>query len=157
MIKKIICVGVILVMCLGLLVGCENDYVYKEGDFSLEITVDKTSVSVGDSVTVTAKFKNLSGRNIRVQMSHPDYKKLEDMILIGLFKEGAKQEFIVTSKGGPRRKITIKKDAVITQSMEFSIDDSLNYDVLSHVVFYTGKGYDEVVSIYSESSKIIIT
>ena len=154
MIKKIIFLG--LVICLALLVGCANDYVYKEDDFGLEITIDKTPVAVGDLVTVTAKFKNLSGRDIRVQTSHPDYKKLEDMVSIGMFEENTEHEFSITSIGGPRRKIRIKKDAVITLTMEFSIEELLNYEVLAHVVFFTGKGYSESVSIYSESIKIVM-
>lgn len=156
MIKRIICLGVFLVVCLGMFSGCANDYAYKEGDFSLIVKADKTEVSVGDTIKVTATLKNLSGRNICIQMSHPDYKKLEDMILIGLFEEGTEHEFVVTDIGGPRRKMRIKKDAVITRLMEFHIDKTENYDAVSSVVFYTGNGYNEGVSIFSEAINIII-
>ena len=157
MAKRIIILGAVI-MCLGILgifSGCGNDYVYKESDFKLTIQVDKTEAIVGDTVKVTVRLENLSGRDIPIQMSHPKSKVLEDMISIRLFQENEEHLFVETSVGGPLRKLTIKKDAVITRTAEFQIDDSVNYEAASLVVFYTGKNYKEIVPIYSETIKIV--
>jgi len=140
---------------LGLFSGCDSNYVNQEGDFSLEILVDKTAVHVGDTIKVTVKLQNLSGKNVRIQMRHPDFKKLEDMILIELFDENEEHKFDVTSKGGPRKILTVKKDAVIAQTKDFQIESYGNYEVSSLVVFYVGKGYIELVSITGETKKIV--
>jgi len=54
-----------------LFVGCSGwrDYVYEEGDFLLEVEVDRQVVSVGDTITVTASLTNLSGLDLPVVSS----------------------------------------------------------------------------------------
>ena len=154
MFKKIIALGVTVIMIFSFS-ACGSNYEYKEGDFSLVIKADKAEARGGDVVYVTAALKNLSGRNIRIKMSHTDYKKLNDMILITLFQENTYNGFLVSSKGGPRRKLTIKKGAVITRTMEFLVEES-DCEAASLTVFYTGKGFKKSVAIYSESLKIIV-
>jgi len=69
MIKKIISMGLALIMCLSIFGGCSDwvdDYEWSDDSFSLEVVVDNIEVLVGEEVTVTATFRNLSGRNLYV-------------------------------------------------------------------------------------------
>lgn len=153
--KKIICLGVLLIMIFSL-GACGENYAYNDGDFSLTVTVDKDELFIGEKVKIIAILKNLSDKEIHIQMSHTDFKKLDDMVLIGLFEENEEHDFILTSKGGPRSKLTIKKEAIITRTVELQVDISGNYEVSSLVVFYIGKGYADPISIISESKKIFV-
>lgn len=154
--SKIIAMGVIIIMSLGFFAGCSNDYTYKEGDFNLTIEVDRTEVQVGDTIMVTARLENLSDRDVRVQMSHTRYKKLEDMLLIGLFAENAEKYFDVTSEAGPLSKLTIKKNSIVIRSMQLQITDNENCVVVALAVFKVGKDYKDSVPLYSEYIKINI-
>jgi len=52
--------------------GCTNwqDYVFQEGDFLLEVSVDRTTVSIGDEVEITTTLINNSGRSLPVVFSN---------------------------------------------------------------------------------------
>ena len=155
-IKKILALGVMVIMALGLFAGCgPEDYVYKEGDFSLETLVDKTEVSVGVAVKVTATLKNLSGRDIRIQLNHTDDKKPEDIISVALFAEDAAHDFVRTGKGGPRKKLTLKKDISVTISMDFIIEEQANCEAVALAIFHSEKAYQKSIAIYSETIKIL--
>ena len=68
------------------LTGSEDElgeYVYKVGDFTLEVFVDKATVSVGEEIKVSAVFKNLSGRDQWLHHNHSliglDIRRLENV------------------------------------------------------------------------------
>lgn len=83
-------------------------------------------------------------------MNHTTYKKLPDMLHIELFQEKAEHKFEMTSLGGPKLKTTIKKDAVVIQTKEFTIKELLNYEAAAIVVFHYGKGYSKSIAVYSK-------
>ena len=104
--------------------GCTRgwkDYEYQEGDFSLEITVDKTEAAVGDVVEITATFKNLSGRDLPVSFMDPvnsrDKKKInkEYLLIIALHPEWQMTWFFMAIWVTPSR-IALKKDEVISRT-----------------------------------------
>ncbi len=128
------------------LVGC-NNYEYKEDDFKCTISVDKINVKVGDTIKIKVILKNVSGEDISVKMTYTDRSTLKDMILIGMLKSDKNYDFIVNSKGGLPKKDYFKNDEI----------NSLNdYEVQALITFYTGKGYNQKVSIYSDVIKIIV-
>jgi|GEM_PF-1090006 lipoprotein len=153
--KKIILIVGAFVMLFSF-VSCKNNYEYSRDDFNLMVMVNKTEVSVGDSIEVKVTLENLSKKNIKIQMIHTDFRKIEDVISIGLFKENEEHNFIMNSKGGPRKKMNIKKNEVITKTEKLTIHDFIDYEVVVLVSFYTGKGYNQAVSIYSDVKKIKI-
>ena len=155
-ITKILTLGVLIVMSIGLFAGCGGNYKYQESDFNLTVMVNRTEARVGEEVEITATFKNLSGKNIRVRMKNRRDKKLEDLIYASFFLEGREQSFVFTKEGGSRPKITIKKGALVVKVMKFCLEESSNYEVVSAVFFNAGGNYKEAVAIYSKSTKIFV-
>jgi hypothetical protein len=125
-----------------------------EDSFSLSISVDKTSAVIGETVKVTAELKNLSGRDVKIQMWHTSWKKPEDMLSVVCLPEYTEDRFVMTSKSGPLQKITIKKDAVISRTVEFEITEAVTYETEARVHMYTGSGYKEKLIIKSETISI---
>lgn len=76
--KRTIAVFAALTLLLAksvMLFGCSDwtsDYEWGENSFSLTIEVCSTEVRLGDEITITATFKNLSGRNLNLYMYVPD-------------------------------------------------------------------------------------
>ena len=81
MVKKIIALGVALVVGLGLFSGCKNDSVFTSEDFSLILEVNGAQVNagdvieanVGDIIEVKASLVNLSGRNAKFYFLIPEW------------------------------------------------------------------------------------
>jgi len=155
LLSAIICLGVLVVMIFSL-GACGRNYEYKEEDFSLTITVDKTEAKVGDTITVTATLENLSGRNIHIRKKPSDRRKLKDMIAIGFFPESEEYYWSTNPVSGLSNRITIKKDTVIILTKEFIIEESENYVTDAVIIFFVGKGYKTDVWVYSEPIKIEI-
>ena len=71
--------------------GCtrwETDYEWGENSFYFSAVANKTDVRVGDTVEITATFKNLSGRNLQVTVPawrefDDDPTNLEQLIIFG--------------------------------------------------------------------------
>lgn len=152
--KKIFTIGICL-LCILCLTGCKN-YNYEKTDFKFTISVDKLTAKVGETIKIKVVLKNVSGKNIKMQMCHTDFDTLEDMIKIGVFKDGEEHEFILDSKGGPRKKITFKKNKEIVKELSYKIEDLTDYEILAAICFYVGKDYNQKVSIFSETQKISI-
>ena len=157
--KKIISIVIILIIFIGLLVACTPSYEFNEDDFSLTITVSETEVRIGDTVEVTATFKNLSGRDIRIRMPARDMRRLEDLVLIGIFREreGVDYRFDFLLGTRPRCRRTLRKDEIITNTIEFHIEEQINYVVLAAVFFSVGENFSERRSIETEPTIISVT
>lgn len=152
---KRICM-LLVVMLFGVnLVGCDN-YECRKDDFECTISVNESNVSVDDFIKVTITLKNVSGRNIRIEMNHTDYEFLEDMIVIGVFIEGEDHYFNVNSKNGPKKKTMFLKNEIVIKELSFKIDNIGNYEVQSSIAFCTGKNYNQQISILSDIKKIIV-
>lgn len=138
------------VMC----VGC--GYTYKEGDFSLAISVDKTEAQVGETVTVTVVFENLSGRKHSIHRKKR-LKNVNDIINIGLHTEDVDWGFVYTDEHVSWYALkmkTLKKGKTITIEKEFQIEESKNYETAAAVMFYIGRNYKK--PIYIETDRITI-
>jgi len=74
MIKKIISIGLTLIMCLSLFGGCSSgylrDYDWSDDSFSFEIVANKTEARIGDEIEFMATFKNLSGKNLWITVPY---------------------------------------------------------------------------------------
>ena len=103
--KKVFILGLAILPLAGLLMtACQNNGGENEGgsrtsqngnvkevivgDFSLTVTLDKTVARIGDTVTATVVFKNLSNRDIEAEL--PDWIAAEGFqnkedILIAVF------------------------------------------------------------------------
>lgn len=157
-IGKILLLGVAVIMCLGIFWGCTNDYEYKETDFRLTISVDKVDVAVGDIVTVTVTFENLSGRDIPIKLSPWDTREkheIKDLIQIGLFPENVDYGFAIYDLGGRMGRKTIKKDMIVQQTMAFVIEEQIDHEAAAAIIFYVGKDYTGK-TIYSEIQTITV-
>ena len=153
---KTICLCVLVIMLFPFVACGGDDYEYKEGDFSLTVAVDKTEAAVGDTIEITATFKNLSGRDIRIQTPFISLKKLEYMIAAGLFPENQDYGFSFFLEEGSLLKTTIKKDTVLTRMLNHSIDECVNYIAIARIEFCVGKDYSEFVEIGSQTIKILV-
>jgi hypothetical protein len=153
MAKKILTLGVIVIMALGLFVGCGSNYVYQESDFSLEISVDKTEVSVGDTIHLVATLKNLSGKDIRIE-NFSD--KIEGILSIHIFNDST---LAISVPGGPkqkRKRFLLHKDVSISITRDFPIDgDLMDIEIFADVSFYIGKN-NENTYLKSETVKILV-
>jgi len=154
MVKKIFIIGVILTMGVGLFAGCgKEDYVYKEGDFSLEISVDKTEVSVGDTIYLVAVLRNLSGKDIRIE-NFSD--KIDGIMSIYIFNDPTSTTDV---PGGPkqkRKRFLLSKDASISTARDFIVDGELmEIEAFLGVSFYIGKS-NENTYIKSKTIKILV-
>jgi uncharacterized repeat protein (TIGR01451 family) len=153
MIKKIIALGVMLIMCLGLFYGCTNDYTYKVEDFRLTITVDKTEVSVGDTIKFVATFKNLSGQDIRIENFS---NTLDGILFFSIFNDPTPVIAVPHGPKAKRKKFVLQKDTIITKTMEFYVDGQLmEIEAVASVSFYIGKSYINTF-ISSELIKILV-
>ena len=64
---KLICIGLAVLMLACVEVGCKKDnYVYKEGDFALTISVEETTLPRGEDFIVQVRLDNLSGRKVKI-------------------------------------------------------------------------------------------
>ncbi|MFA5450203.1 MAG: hypothetical protein WC292_07205 [Clostridia bacterium] len=131
-------------------------------NFSLAITVDKTKAQIGDKITVTATFKNLSGKNISIELTdwQTAYLLRGEMetpspLEIAIIPE--ESEWAFNSIGVEvRHQMLIRKDEIIQQTFEFIIGEPVNHKVLSGVFFYSGENYKDFTAIKSDPIKIIL-
>jgi len=99
--------------------GCtrwETDYEWSENSFYFSAVANKTDVQVGDTVEITATFKNLSGRNLQVTVPawewyNDDPANLEQLILFGT----------ITMPWRSPRTLRIPNNAVVETTMSFEV------------------------------------
>jgi len=144
--NKSIVVGALViavVMIVAVLGGCgSNRYVFDENDFRLTIEVDKTEARVGDTVVATARFENLSGRDLRVQAGTPSIQELEGVLNVVIVPDNFLRDPIFDDSGGriPRR--TLRAGAVITRQTEVIISEELYHIAFARVFFSIGRQSD---------------
>jgi hypothetical protein len=123
MFKKIICVGIVMVMCVTLFSACGYLEMRKKsttnivGDFSLTISVEKRKISAGEKIKVTAELRNLSGEDIPIKTPKPEIERLEDLFFPGLYPEGLDIGYSF-KPFEPSHELVIEKGAVIRSTME---------------------------------------
>lgn len=137
---------VLMIMIFGVFAGCSNDYSYKEGDFSLEITVDKTSASIGDEVEITATLKNVSGQALTILYPN-DPERNQGPIYIGGINDVYVDEWAQK---------TLENNATITKK-EIRLLTNNNVMIGGIAEFYIGhKESSNRVTIASDIIEIII-
>ena len=155
--KKLVSVGaLVLVILMGVVMsGCGKEY--SESDFSLEISVDKTTATIGSIVEVTVEFKNLSGNDLMVHINTSCEIVQKDIIQIAFFPNGTDYGFDIQSihLNNPRL-VKIKKGAIIQIVQQFQIENEIDYIVAAGAVFYIGNGYNNGIQITTEQLEISI-
>jgi len=153
--KKLLLVPVILLFTGIVLLACTTGYggdenITREG-FYLKVTVNKTRVKVGDTVTASAIFKNLSGKNIEAEL--PGWIAAEG----GKSKDDILRTFLAPSDNAfldwsppdilfePLPKILIKSGVEISQKFKYTLKESGIFVVVAGAFFIAGNdiiGYD---------------
>lgn len=155
MIKKILIILLMLILC-----GCssnstKNDYLknIKVEDFELIISVDKDCYMLGEEMTIKVELKNVSGKTMKMEVGHVDYKTIEDCIMIKYSINDENPSFFMNDLGGTRKKITFLKDETITKERKITVKHN-KYTIQACIYFYVGEDFDE--KIFKLSNQIII-
>ena len=140
--KKTLFLGLAILLFAGLfLMACSDDFdEVIMGDFSLKISLNKTRARIGDKVTATVIFKNLSGKDIEAEL--PAWiaaggRHSKDDILIANFTS-ERFEWVFEDIGfDPLPTILIKSGDVIERKIEHVIKGSKNLKVYAGAFFIT--------------------
>jgi len=154
----IIATTLILALSLGFLFSCSSQALTEE-DFLLELSVDKTTVYVGDIITVTATLTNVSGRNIRLALPNVWHRDIENLLHLSA-SEGGSWGLPWTNEGGFRRRRTFRNNAVITRTHKIQIDELTDYDYYTAkaAVFFRTRGWFSFNrEFFMQSERILIT
>ena len=160
MFKKLLIIGIALVFALLSLAGCATrgwrNYEFQEGDFVLEVSVDRTIVSVGDTVEITATFKNLSGKNLPIVFrANRIFDRLDERIISTVLIP--KSTDLGFGSTGTTRQIrrTLRNEAVLTVTRQRTIERAVDYEVFARIGFFIGEdGRENFVEIRSERIKV---
>ena len=142
----------VLLLCGVYVTGCvgadeENEFKHKNtmevivGDFSLTVTLDKTEARIGDTVTATVVFKNLSDRDIEAEL--PDWmaaggaRSKEDILSVAFIPVDSEIVFYDIEAKPPLPKILIESGAVIERRFEYGMTGSGNLEVHAGAFFIT--------------------
>ncbi len=136
-------------------------------EFSLEISLDKQKVTVGDTVRITAVFKNLSGRDIPIELTDWQTDKnqqsdgnvaLENLIIeFAVYPESQGYLWEHISIGvDPRDKKIITKDTILTIVSDYNITQLENLEIMAAVFFYLDEADGNFVQLYSDPIRIIV-
>ncbi|MCL2555919.1 MAG: hypothetical protein FWE03_02715 [Firmicutes bacterium] len=114
-IKRSIVFLLVIALMFSLMVGLSgcSRYEFNKDDFRLVVTVDNAVVGVGDTVTVTAAFENLSGRRLRVRGMDAAIENLEEFIMIMIVPYGQKVGFFPRPVGGRIRRFTLRRGVAV--------------------------------------------
>ncbi len=171
--------SLILIFCLSLGLwgftdgsgGAASSSVLSEsGDFSLEISVNKTVVHVGDTVEVTATFRNLSGRDWFIEYpgvlpigSGDGIPSFEDLIWLDVRSDYNGWMFLDVAVV-PGYGFILEKDAVFSRTEELCIEELRQHVAIANVHFYMAdedfhdsSEYAEKYSWLREREKYAIT
>lgn len=139
-------------------------------NLKLVVTPSKTIVKNGETIEITATLKNLSGKDIFIELTEEATAKnyeLEDILYIAVVPANIEwfwgfEDPIYISWSDllpmPNPKKTIEKDAVITRTVKYTFDKPGNYDIGSMVVFYLDDGerkIDGKSEMFSLKSRLV--
>jgi len=128
-------------------------------NLKLVVTPSKTIVENGETIEITATLKNLSGKDIFIELIEEATAKnyeLEDILYIAVVPAntdwhwGVEDPLLIywpepelqpdLTLPRPNSKKTIEKDAVITHTVKYTFDEPGKYDISSMVFFYFDDG-----------------
>ena len=135
-------------------------------DFSLKVTVDKTTAKKGDTIKTTVVFKNLSDKDIEAEL--PDwlvvgyreskgieYTFIKEDILCAYLTEDTEWWFNSVEVKPPLPKILIEKGDVIVKEFEHSVTGSKNLWIQA-AAFFLASGYPDDYGLRIENRPIRI-
>ena len=158
MYKKFIGLIILLAMIFSLS-ACITNKEDKMGDFSLVVTMDKANIRVGDTVEFTVTFRNLSGKNIPIELTDAATYRQADLIeiLYTVYPENETAQWDEISIAvSPRSKKTLEKDAVIQRTIHQRFDEAGKFNLASLVCFYMDDDVKDFVATYSKPVKIVV-
>ena len=133
---------------LCLIVACQSN-IMENGeevivkDFSLKVTVDKTMTKVGDTVTATFVFKNLSGEDIEAELpgwiAELGGQNTEDILRVNFIRASQNPVLWLSpdKSSKPLPKILIESGAVIERKFKHTLKGSYNLEVYAAAFFIT--------------------
>lgn len=139
-----------------MLCGCNDNYnenyIYKEGDFSLVISANKTTdVSAGETIELKATLKNLSGEDISIESFS---NSIENIINFHILNAPLPDEAIPNRGNVKRKKFNLKKDLLISRTREFLVEEEMDtIECFAIAYFYIG---NSKISTTIKSENIII-
>ena len=139
------------------------------GSFSLETSINKAKVRVGESIEITSTFKNLSDKDLYIEF--PDAKcyffdehtnfKLNDLFTSWLLPEGTSGVYS-SIKAIPRYRTILPKETELTVTKRIKASESGKHYAYSDFWFYVGNDpkaieeYKNSVFIQTDKIEIII-
>ena len=126
----------IIVALLGFYGFSNVGYTFCESDFELTLTVSQTEARVGDTITATAKFVNLSGRNLTIRTWRSIRNEPADLILLSNRASDSIWMGRIRSRGINIDPIgRMPRDAIIEREIEFTVTFTQGHVVMAYVSF----------------------
>ena len=151
MFKKIICLGVLMVMSIGLFCGCKQvemtpTLTQTEGEFVLNISVSSDTFKRGQNIEVEMVFENLSGADHAITHGEPMvlpfivnsniYTEMRILIAyMATMAQGATTETCFMGSYLKRGKYELVASAVFS----FDSEPLQNMEIISNTIFITVK------------------
>jgi len=132
-----IVLAAVMLFAIAGLTGCNTwrNYEFAEGDFILEISVDRTIVSVGDTIEVTVRLKNNSRHDLPViffnRFGDPSVNGLQNSIRI-IGGVGAR------AVAGAHHDKTFRYDMEVYRTESIVIHDNHDFEVQAQVNLRVG-------------------
>ena len=154
--KRLIVIGIIVAVLFGAFMFVWfNHYVLDIHEaFRITLEVDKTQARVGDTVTVTARLENVSGRHLRIRTGSPSIRRIDDMLMVLCVPKDLDFRFMGDDLGGLHFHRTFRRGTVIEQQITVVIEESTDY-IASAAAAFRLRGGSHRTFIFAES--IIIT
>ena len=146
-------IAVLLLFSLAACNSPEEDYNGKEvvvGDFSITITVDKTEVSIGETIEISAILKNVSEQSLKIV-------KGKNPVCLAVFSKDAEPDF---DWDLARIDIELAADDVLEYTVAWAATEKGEFFALAHVRFSVvedwNDDYSNWTAISIQSKKINI-
>ncbi|MCL2556612.1 MAG: hypothetical protein FWE03_06335 [Firmicutes bacterium] len=144
-----------------------DDYIFQEGDFILTFEASKTEVRIGDTVELSVRLENMSGRDVLARVGRTGSIAMgmvpypQDLSFVSVGRSCSNIVISLDLWFRPNRHaFIIERDSVIIESSsmyiyEWTIWHGENYSVNRFVVFFdVGRNFNERVVVYSEPIRI---
>lgn len=151
-------------------VGCKVEPLPTAEDFSLKISVDKTTLSVGETITITATFKNLSGRDVYIEFDDYTCYKLDgnynnvalsDTFNFWFVSDGTNVVYPDVGVKN-RHRTTISKGIEVMLSKQLTANESGDVVAFIDMSFYVNnipnasEKYTQKISLSTEKIKVLV-
>jgi hypothetical protein len=129
--KRLVLVMIFVLVNMSMLISCGKSFKFpNEKDFSLNLSVNKTELKVGDELIVNAIFKNLNNFNYHVD-STASFSK-SGLIHINLLPVGEEDKIFV----GSIRYVDLEANQEIKDEASYKPNKPGKYKVVVSSIFY---------------------